>query len=281
MLRDAPASRSGSFAASEIRPDESMTRLLEFTNVSKAFGKAYALRDVNFHVDRQEIVGLLGDNGAGKSTLIKIVSCLQSLDSGTYLFKGTDTRGWTAARARRAGIETVYQDRALVDQQTIARNIFLGRESVYRFGFLRERKQKEDAARLMREIGFTSRVFSPDSLVANLSGGEKQGVAIARALHFQAELIIMDEPTTALSLGESQRVLHFARAARDKGASVIFITHTVSHAHEVSDRVVILDRGQVKGSFSTQDTTLDALIENMNAVAQTGHILESAERPIG
>jgi simple sugar transport system ATP-binding protein len=175
----------------------------------------------------------------------------------------------------------VYQDRALADQQTITRNIFLGRENVYPLGFLREREQKEDAARLMREIGFTSRVFSPDSLVANLSGGEKQGVAIARALHFQAELIIMDEPTTALSLKEAQRVLDFARAAREKGAAVIFITHTISHAHEVSDRVVILDRGQVKGSFRTQETSFDALIENMNAVAQTGHVLNAAEKPVG
>jgi simple sugar transport system ATP-binding protein len=180
-------------------------KLIELRNVTKSFGKVRALSDVSIHIgstdsDGGEVVGLLGDNGAGKSTLIKIMSGVIGVDSGDIIVRGKKTDRWTVASARKAGIETVYQDRALCEQQSITRNIFMGRDVTSRLGFIRGGQERAEAERLMREIGFTSKVFSPDSIVGLLSGGERQGVAIARGLYFEAKVLILDEPTTALSL---------------------------------------------------------------------------------
>ncbi len=179
---------------------------LEIRNVSKSFGHVYALREVDFQVDRGGIIGLLGDNGAGKSSLIKVISGVHRPDSGQILIDGSVMPRWSVALARQHGIETVFQDQALAPQQSIARNIFMGRERVGPFGLTRTGQQHREAERLMREIGFTSKLITPDSIVATLSGGERQGVAIARALYFQASLIILDEPTTSLSLTECEKV---------------------------------------------------------------------------
>ena len=162
-------------------------------------------------VDKGEVVGLIGDNGAGKSTLIKILAGVVKPTSGEILVRGKPVTGWNAARSREAGIETVFQDRALAVQQSIVRNIFMGRELAGRFGFLKIDKEVREAERLMREIGFTSKVFTPHSIVGQLSGGERQGVAIARAIYKEADLIVLDEPTTALSLTETAKVFHFVR----------------------------------------------------------------------
>ena len=167
-------------------------RLIELRDISKSYGHVYALGGVNLSVDRGEVVGLIGDNGAGKSTLIKILSGVVKPTSGEILVRGKPVTGWSAARSRDAGIETVFQDRALAVQQTIVRNIFMGRELTSFMGWLKVNKEIEEASRLMREIGFTSKVFTPHSIVGQLSGGERQGVAIARAIYKQAELIILD-----------------------------------------------------------------------------------------
>ncbi|HWE64212.1 MAG TPA: ATP-binding cassette domain-containing protein [Chloroflexota bacterium] len=244
--------------------------LVELRGVSKSFGKGYALQGINLRVGRPEIVGLVGDNGAGKSTMIRIISGATTPTSGEIYIKGQRLTHWSTARARLLGIETVYQDRALAEQQTIARNIFMGREITGLFGRLRLKRENEEAERLMRDIGFTSRVFAPDSIVGNLSGGEKQGVAIARALYYKAELIILDEPTNALSLTEVNKVLGFIRRIKEQGGSAIFITHNIYHAHDVADRLVILDRGRITIDIPKSYLTAEQLVEEMHAVARTG-----------
>lgn len=182
-------------------------RVIELKEVKKSCGNVFAVSGVNMHIDRDEVVGLIGDNGAGKSTRIKILSGVVRPISGVILVGGTEVHGRSVGKSRVAGIETVFQDRTLAVQQTILRNIFIGRFMTRKitmlFGLLDIAKQRSKAVWLMREIGFTSKVFSPDSIVGQLSGGERQGVAIARAIYHKANLIILDEPTTALSLTET------------------------------------------------------------------------------
>lgn len=246
--------------------------LIELKNITKSFGTVRALDNVTMHVTQPEVVGLIGDNGAGKSTLIKILSGVYAPDSGEIYIRGQKVEGrWTVAQAHTAGIETVYQDRALAVQHTIAANIFMGREIRGPLGLINIRRQHHEAERLMREIGFTSRVFNSDSIVATLSGGERQGVAIARALYFEAELLILDEPTTALSLTETQKVYNFMLAAKDKGRSVIFISHNIYHAYEIADRFVILDRGSVvMQALKSEIESAERLVQHMREFARAG-----------
>jgi simple sugar transport system ATP-binding protein len=253
-------------------------RIVELRNLSKSFGKVRALKDVSFHVDGAEVVGLIGDNGAGKSTLIKIISGVHAPDSGEIYIHGQRLDHWSVAAARGSGIETVYQDRALAVQQTISRNVFMGRELTGFLGFLKTRQQRAEADGLMRGIGFTSKVFSPESVVATLSGGERQGVAISRALHFEANLIILDEPTTALSLTESEKVLRFVRTIQEQGSSAIFISHNIYHTYDVADRFVILDRGKVVMEADKEDVpSADDLVHDLQAIARTGHADDTSD----
>jgi simple sugar transport system ATP-binding protein len=249
---------------------EARTPLLELRNVSKSFGPVFAVRNVNLLIYPGEIVALVGDNGAGKSTLIKLVSGVHSPDGGQIYVKGRPIQHWDTATARRSGIETVYQDKALAEQQTVMRNLFMGREVTGPLGLIRLGRERAEAEAMMRRIGFTSQLISPDSIVATLSGGEREGVAIARAMFFQAELIILDEPTQALSLTQAQVVLNFVRHAKSEGSSVIFITHNVYHAYEVADRIAILDRGQIVGEFRGEAITAVELVQYMQTVAREG-----------
>ncbi len=247
------------------------TRLVELKNVSKSYSKITALEDINLYVDQPEVVGLIGDNGAGKSTLIKIISGVHAPDSGDIYIRGQRVDQWSVPKARDAGIETVYQDRALAEQQSITRNIFMGRERTGFLGTIKLREQDAEAERLMRTIGFTSKVFSPDSIVGTLSGGERQGVAIARALYFKASLLILDEPTAALSLTESEKVFRFVRTLKEQGSSSIFISHNIYHSYDVADRFVILDRGHVVLQVEKKDVpSADILVKNLQAIALTG-----------
>jgi simple sugar transport system ATP-binding protein len=250
-----------------------MTYRLELKDISKSFGEVQSLQNVNFHVDHNEVVGLLGDNGAGKSTLIKIVTGYYQPDAGELYFNGVKVDHLTVPRARQFGVETVYQERALSEQQTLWRNIFMGRELTNAFGFLDVKKMTEETNRLMREsMGFTSGAVSADSDIKNFSGGEKQGVAIVRALYFQADLIVLDEPTMGLSLQETRKLLEFVRGIKRAGKAAIFIDHNVFHVYSVADRVVVLDRGKIAGEFLTKDITLNDLTEKMYRVAETGHL---------
>ncbi len=243
-------------------------RLIELRDIAKSFGRVYALGGINLHVDKGEVVGLIGDNGAGKSTLIKILAGVLRPTSGEILVRGRAVTNWNAARSRDAGIETVFQDRALAVQQTIVTIIFMGRELSGFFGWLRAAEEEREARRLMREIGFTSRVFTPQSIVGQLSGGERQGVAIARAIYKQADLIILDEPTTALSLTETEKVFHFVRQVKASGRSIIFIGHNIYHVFDIADRFVVLDRGTVVLETTRAETaSAEQLINFMQRVA--------------
>jgi simple sugar transport system ATP-binding protein len=246
---------------------------LELRNVSKSFGEVQALENINFALGRNEIVGLLGDNGAGKSTLIKILTGYHQPTSGEILCNGQTIDHLTVPKARQLGVETVYQERALAELQTLWRNIFLGRELTNKWGFLDVSKMREETYRLMNQsMGFTSSAVNPDSRVRTFSGGEKQGVAIVRALYFDAEIIILDEPTMGLSLKETAKLITFVRDIKRAGKSAIFIDHNVVHVYNVADRIVVIDRGRIAGEFLTKDISLDALMEKMIRVAETGNL---------
>jgi len=248
--------------------------VIELRHVSKTFGEVRALRDVDFQVQTGEIVGLLGDNGSGKSTLVKMMMGYHHPDPGGELrFDGQPMREWSVPRARALGIETVYQERALADQQPVWRNMFMGRELRNSLGLLDVSRMRREAAAMMKgHMGFTSGAVHPDNLVETMSGGEKQGVAITRALYFQARLVLLDEPTMGLSLSETRKTLDFVRSIKDAGGSAVFIDHNVFHVYPVVDRLVVLDRGQVAGEFARSEVTLDELVERLYAVAQTGRL---------
>ena len=246
---------------------------LELRNVSKSFGEVQALENINFRLGRNEIVGLLGDNGAGKSTLIKILTGYHQPTSGDILFNGVKENNLTVPRARELGVETVYQERALAELQTLWRNIFLGRELCNSWGFLDIQRMRDETHRLMTQsMGFTSHAVSPDSRVGKYSGGEKQGVAIVRALFFDAEIIILDEPTMGLSLKETAILVKFVNDIKAAGKSAIFIDHNILHVYNVADRVVVIDRGKVAGEFFTKDIGLNDLMSKMVRVAETGSL---------
>ena len=230
-----------------------MEKIIQLKNVTKRFGGITALNKASLHVDQGEVVGLIGDNGAGKSTLIKTLVGVYGPDEGEIVIRGKKVFNWTALKARESGIETVFQDRALCPQQSIVWNIFMGKELRYPFGFVREKEQVKEANRLIREIGFTSKLIDAESPVGNLSGGERQGVAIERAIYNNAELIILDEPTNALSLNETQKVFEFVKNVKNSNRSVLFIGHNIYHVYDISDRFVILDRGEVVHQLNKEE----------------------------
>ena len=244
---------------------------LELRNVSKSFGEVKALENINLQLGQNEIVGLLGDNGAGKSTLIKIITGYHRPTSGEIYFNGKKVDHLTVTKARQLGVETVYQERALAELQTLWRNIFLGRELCNSMGFLDIQRMKDETYRLMTQsMGFTSSAVSPESRVGKYSGGEKQGVAIVRALFFEAEIIVLDEPTMGLSLKEAAKLVSFVKSIKEAGKSAIFIDHNIFHVYDVADRVVVIDRGKVAGEFITKNISLTELMEKMIRVAETG-----------
>lgn len=247
--------------------------LLSLSNISKSFGEVKVLSGIDFTVGTNEIVGLVGDNGAGKSTLIKIITGVHRPTAGEIYYKGEKLTRHSVKRSRELGIETVYQERALADQQALWRNMFAGRELTYKFGFLKVKQQKAETERLIREhMGFTSKAIATDSMVLSLSGGEKQGVAIGRALYFEADLIILDEPTMGLSLSETHKVLDFVRSIKERGKSAIFISHNIYYIYPVADRFAILDRGRVAGEFLKKDISQEELVEKMLLLARMGKL---------
>lgn len=255
-------------------PHAGQEPMIRLVNVSKSFGEVKSLENVNFAVWPGEVVGLLGDNGAGKSTLVKIITGYHRPDPGGEIyFHGRRVENLTVPQARALGVETVYQEKALADKQSLWRNIFMGRELSNRFGFLDVARMRRETEELMTtQMGFTSKAVTTDTTVRTLSGGERQGVAITRALYFQAELIILDEPTMALSLSETRKVLDFVMSIPKAGKSCIFIDHNIFHVYPVVDRIVVLDRGRVAGEFTKAEVTLDELLERLYKVAKTGQI---------
>ena len=250
--------------------------VIQLKNVSKTFGEVRSLSGVNLEIYPGEIVGLLGDNGAGKSTLVKTIMGFHKPDEGGEIwFKGEKITEWSVAKARDLGIETIYQERAHCELQPIWRNMFMGREIKNRIGRLDVKKMKSEATRLMSEhMGFTSTAVHPDNAVLTMSGGEKQGVAITRALYFDAELVILDEPTVGLSLSGTKKTLDFVQNIKKSGRSAIFIDHNIFHIYPAVDRMIVLDRGKVAGNYKKSEITMDELIESMYRVARTGSIKE-------
>jgi simple sugar transport system ATP-binding protein len=221
--------------------------LIRMENISKFYGRVQALENVNLTVNGSEIVGLLGDNGAGKSTLIKVLSGAVPVTSGDIYVRGQKVKMRSTTDSIAQGIETIYQDSALVTQLSIARNLFLGREPITGPRFLNrmDHALMEQVARdLLKKVGI-GKDIPPDTPISSLSGGERQAVAIARAMHFDSDLIILDEPTNNLGVAETQGVLRFVRAARDSGHSCIFIAHNIHHVFQVVDRIVVMRRGKV------------------------------------
>ncbi len=218
--------------------------LLEMKGIKKRFGAVEALKGVNFHVDEGEVVGLLGDNGAGKSTLVKIIAGYYHADEGEIRFNGKQINFKTPMDSHRAGIEVVYQDLALVPLMSVWRNFFLGREisrKVGIFKFLAKKKMREISREALKGLGID--IPSVEQSVAFLSGGQRQTVAVGRGVYFGAKLLILDEPTAAVSLRETEAILNLIERVSKSGIAVIFIAHNIYHVYRVSERFVVLDHG--------------------------------------
>ena len=238
--------------------------IVRLERVQKYFGAIHALRDIDLAVGRNEIVGLIGDNGAGKSTLIKVLTGVLPPTSGRIFVRDRelDLADYSVRMAHDLSIETVYQDKSLAEKQPLWRNFFAGRQITNRWGFIDIRRQKAIAEQILREaIGFRGVGITVDSTVANLSGGERQGIAIGRAMHYNADLIVLDEPTVALAVAEVRKVLDFVRRIKEGGRSCIYIEHSIAHVHAVADRLVILDRGSVVAEVVPKDMSVIELTE--------------------
>lgn len=231
--------------------------LLKMEGIHKWFGKVHALKGVDFEVKKGEVVGLVGDNGAGKSTLIKVISGYHRANEGKIYWGGEEVKISSPKDSRALGVETLYQEQALAPHLSIARNVFMGREPSSRLGFMDKQTMNTESMEALASIGLHLR--SPDVMVSTLSGGERQGVAIARAIHFEAKMVILDEPTIALSVKEVQEVLDFVQELKEKGIAVIIIAHNLYHIFSVADRIVVIAHGQELANMQTKDTTVDQL----------------------
>jgi simple sugar transport system ATP-binding protein len=240
------------------------TPLLEVRNVSRRFGNVIALSDISMTVYPGEVMCLLGDNGAGKSTLIKIFSGVHQPSEGQYLVEGREVRLSSPRDALALGIATVYQDLAMIPLMSVSRNFFLGSEPTKGWGPFKRfdiatanQVTRDELAKMGIQIRDT------EQAVGTLSGGERQSVAIARAVHFGAKVLILDEPTAALGVKEAGVVLRYIAQARARGLGVVFITHNVHHAYPIGDRFTILNRGRSYGTFSKADVTREEVVSMM------------------
>jgi simple sugar transport system ATP-binding protein len=261
------------------------TALLEIKNVSKYFGSVIALQDISAFVRAGEVTCLLGDNGAGKSTLIKVLSGVHKASEGEYLFDGVKQDFSSPREALEMGIATVYQDLAMIPLMSIWRNFFLGSEPTKGWGPFQSFDSsfaKRTTTEEMAKMGIDIR--DPDQTVGTLSGGERQSVAIARAVYFGAKVLILDEPTAALGVKQAGVVLKYILQAKSRGIGVIFITHNPQHAYPVGDHFVILRRGQVYGDYAKKDLPLEQLVQMMAGGADLEvlqHELEQASKQGG
>jgi simple sugar transport system ATP-binding protein len=247
------------------------THIVRLENVQKYFGAVQALRNINLSIGRNETVGLIGDNGAGKSTLIKTLTGVLKPTSGRIFIrdKEIDLANYSVGKAHDLAIETVYQDKSLGEKQPLWRNFFVGRQITNRWGFIDIRAEKRVADEILKKaIGFRGVGITVDSTVALLSGGERQGIAIGRAMHFKADLIVLDEPTAALAVKEVRKVLDFVKRIKAQGHACIYIEHNLAHVHEVADRLVVLDRGEIVSEIRPQDMSVADLTEYLIALQQ-------------
>ncbi len=267
-----PVVADGAISVPEKRPAVDRTRepLFELRSISHSYGRNKAIFDVNLVVWPGEVVALVGDNGAGKSTLLKIFAGYLEPTSGSLRFMGEEVRFRTPARARALGIEAVYQDLAIVDQLSLWRNFFLGKEIVHKVGplrILRRRRMRREAETAVAKLGLT-RIRSVEQPVLALSGGERQSVAITRAIYFGAKLLLLDEPTASLSVRETRNVLASIERARDHDLGVLYIDHNMSHVLPVADRVVLLEHGRIVRTIDRGEVGVEELQELIARRAQ-------------
>jgi ABC-type sugar transport system ATPase subunit len=238
--------------------------LLELSDVRKSFGAIEALRGVTFTLDAGAVVGLVGDNGAGKSTLMKTITGVYAIDSGDIRFDGASLIGKDPGSIRQAGIEMIYQDLALARMRDVASNIFLGREltrSVLGVKLIDSKRMRAEAEAMVARLG--ARIPSVGQVTGQLSGGQQQSVAIARALTFNPKLVIMDEPTAALAVREVEHVLDLIRTLKSHGIAVILISHRLTDVFSVCDRIVVLRQGTVIADDATRDTSMNAVVAHI------------------
>jgi simple sugar transport system ATP-binding protein len=237
--------------------------MLEMRSVRKSYGPIQALAGLDFCVNHNEIVGLLGDNGAGKSTLIKMISGVVRCESGEILWNGQPIQLTSRRDSEQLGIETIYQDTALVDTMSVTRNIFMGRELTNRLGLMQHRKMRHIATDVLETAVQIGGIDSPDKLVGELSGGQKQAVAIARAVYFKRNLLLLDEPTSALSVRATEALLEYIRQLKDDGVSSVLVTHNLYHAYQVCDRFVVVSHGRKVLDIEKADTSIDELTKHV------------------
>ena len=237
--------------------------LIEGRGLHKWYSGVHALKNVHFRVERGEVVGLVGDNGAGNTTLIKILSGVHPPDGGDVYVEGERVDIRTPKEAMNLGIETIYQTSSVVPTMSIARNLFVGREplraSFLGFGFMDQARMRRESVEAMADVDL--RLRSPDALVGELSGGQQQGVAIARAMHFKSKVLVLDEPTNQLSVKETNKVIGFIKALKSQGVTGIFISHNMYHVFQSCDRVVAMARGEIVYDRPIGETSIEEVQE--------------------
>jgi D-xylose transport system ATP-binding protein len=239
------------------------TPLLELRNITKSFGSVQALDGVDFEVRRGEIMALVGDNGAGKSTLIKCVAGTHAFDSGQILFEGQEVHIHGPKDAARLGIEVVYQDLALADNLDVVQNMYLGRE-LNRFQILNEAAMEQNTTSTLKSLAVTT-IKSVRQPVATLSGGQRQSVAVAKAVQWNSNLVILDEPTAALGVAQTEQVLELVRRLGEQGLAVVLISHNLHDVFETADRIAVLRLGRSIGVFERRQTTQQQVVEAITA----------------
>ncbi|TPI40248.1 sugar ABC transporter ATP-binding protein [Mesorhizobium sp. B3-1-9] len=257
-----------------------MQEVLRLQNLQKSFGSVRALKNASLTLKEGEVVALLGDNGAGKSTLIKAISGVFPIDRGDIYVRGEKVSIRSTREAMDLGIETIHQDTSLAPDLSIARNLFVGREPVNLkwlgvFAPLDLAKLRNAASALLKRVGI-SKKLDADALVSTLSGGERQSIAISRAMQFAAKVIILDEPTNNLGVEETHGVLRFVKEMREAGHSVLLITHNIHHVFEVADRIIVMRRGEIVAEQTVADTDL-LTVESLITGADLSALMKRAQ----
>jgi simple sugar transport system ATP-binding protein len=233
--------------------------LLRVAGITKKYGANTVLKDVSFDIGKSEVVGLLGDNGAGKSTLVKIMSGVVPMTSGEYFWDGVRQNTVNRSLTEQLGVETIFQDSALVPQMSISRNIFMGREVTNRLGFMKVKQMDTIATEILDTVVTIEGIKSSRQLVASLSGGQAQAVAIARAVHFKRSLLILDEPTSALAVRATEALLNYLTHLKGEGVSSVLVTHNLHHAFKVCDRHIVMNHGKKILDLRREDTSVEEL----------------------
>ncbi|MGP4043238.1 ATP-binding cassette domain-containing protein [Streptomyces sp. 2A115] len=258
-----PAAQPAGNGATAMSPTATNERtgevLLELSGITKRYGPNTVLDDVSFTIHQGEVVGLLGDNGAGKSTLVKTMSGVVLAEEGEYRWRGEKLGTINRQETEKRGVETIFQDSALVPSMTITRNIFMGREITNPIGLMRLRKMDEIAAQILDSVVTIEGIKSPNQLVGSLSGGQQQAVAIARAVHFKRSLLILDEPTSALAVRATEALLNYLLQLKQEGVSSVLVTHNLHHAFQVCDRHIVMNHGRKILDVRREDTSVEEL----------------------